>query len=214
MKHTGKIIGSLSLLLFHSVYILYYYLRDREVEPLDLYTYPLLIWFGYWAGKQYDKVKFYSEKDELTGTYNRRYILSNFKKLSNLTEKMNNKLFVVIVDCDNFKVINDTFGHFTGDMILTKISKALAETARQSDIVARWGGDEFLLIGQSNDETEMQTVLQKLEEKIKDLSKEVKMPITLSIGSALYPDDSKNLFELIKIADHHMYSSKNSKKAL
>lgn len=214
MKHTGKIIGSLSMLLFHSVYILYYYLRDREVEPLDLYTYPLLIWFGYWAGKQYDKVRFYSEKDELTGTYNRRYILSTFKRLSNLTKKTDRKLYVAIVDCDNFKSINDTYGHQKGDMILTKISKALVETTTKRDAVARWGGDEFLVIGQFDENTEMQTALQKLEDKMKDLSKELEMPITLSIGSAIYPNQSKDLLELIRIADHHMYSSKKSKKAL
>ncbi len=214
MKHTGRILGSLCLFLLHSIFIFYYYFRDGKVEPLDLYSYPFLILFGYWAGKQYDKVRFYSEKDELTGIYNRRYVLAAFEKISNQAEQTNSKLFVLVVDCDNFKSINDTNGHHEGDRILTKISETLVKTTRQSDIVARWGGDEFLVIGHYNDEEGLQTFLQRLEEKLEYLSEQVKMPITISIGSAIYPNHSKDLFELVKIADDKMYHSKKSKKAL
>ncbi|WP_153126377.1 GGDEF domain-containing protein [Peribacillus tepidiphilus] len=212
MDYTGRIIGSLGLFLLHSVYIFYYYFRDKVIEPLDLYSYPFLIFFGYWAGKQYDKVRFYSEKDELTGIFNRRFVMNNYEKIASLAERTNNKLFVLVVDCDNFKTINDTYGHHKGDIILTMISETLVETTRKSDIVARWGGDEFLVIGHYNEEAGLQALLQRLEEKLESLSEQVKIPISTSIGSAIYPNHSKNLFELIKIADHKMYHSKKLKK--
>ncbi|WP_110926427.1 GGDEF domain-containing protein [Bacillus massiliglaciei] len=212
MKYTGRIFGSLCVFLFHSVYIVYYFLRDGKAEPFDLYSYPFLIWFGYWAGKQYDKVRFMSEKDELTGIYNRRFILTAFKNITALAEQSNSKLFILVVDCDNFKTINDNYGHHQGDMILTRISETLAETTRNSDIVARWGGDEFLVIGHYNNEKGLQAVLQRIEERLEDLSEQTQIPISISAGSAIYPTHSKNLFELIKIADEKMYRSKKSKK--
>ncbi|MEA3319751.1 MAG: GGDEF domain-containing protein [Bacillota bacterium] len=214
MKYTGRIVGSLSLFLLHFVYIFYYYFRDKSVEPLDLYSYPVLILFGYWAGKQYDKVRFFSEKDELTGIYNRRYVMNTYEKITSLAERTNSKLFVLVVDCDNFKTINDTYGHHRGDMVLTMISEILANTTRKSDIVARWGGDEFLIIGHYHEETGIGAVLKKLEDKLENLSNQLKIPVKVSIGSAIYPNQSRDLFELIKIADDKMYQIKSSKNTL
>lgn len=214
MKYTGRVIGSLVMFLLHSIYIFYYFWRDKTVEPLDLYSYPFLILCAYWAGKQYDKVKFYSEKDSLTGMYNRRFILSTFKKITYLADKNNNKLFVLVIDCDNFKNINDTYGHHHGDMILKQISEVLIQTTRRKDIIARWGGDEFLVIGYCYNEEDLQPTLQRLEDKLESLSKKANTPIMVSIGSAMYPHHSRDLFDLIKIADHKMYHNKKSKTPL
>ncbi|KSU89238.1 MULTISPECIES: GGDEF domain-containing protein [Bacillales] len=214
MKYTGRIFGSLGLFLLHSVYIFYYFFRDGEVEPLDLYSYPLLIWIGYWGGKQFDKVRFYSEKDELTGIYNRRFVMNTYEKITSIAERTNSKLYVLVIDCDNFKAINDTYGHHNGDMVLIKISETLVDSTRKSDIVARWGGDEFLVIGLCNEEADLQTILQRLEEHLKNLAYQINLPIKASIGSAIYPNHSKDLFELIKIADDKMYNSKETKSTL
>ncbi|MEH6937904.1 GGDEF domain-containing protein [Bacillus sp. JJ664] len=214
MNYTGRIFGSLGLFLLHSVYIFYYYLRDKSVEPLDLYSYPFLIMFGYWAGTQYDKVRFYSEKDELTGIYNRRFVMNTYEKITALAERVNSKLFILVIDCDNFKTINDTYGHHNGDMVLSKIAETLVASTRKSDIVARWGGDEFLVIGHYNEEVGLQIVLQRLEENLRYLSNQVKIPIQASIGSAIFPIHSKDLFELIKTADEKMYHSKTTKNTL
>ncbi|WML43080.1 GGDEF domain-containing protein [Neobacillus sp. PS3-40] len=211
MKYSGRIVGSLGLFLLHSVYIFYYYFRDNSVEPLDLYSYPFLVFFGYWAGKQYDKVRFYSEKDELTGIYNRRFVMNTYDKIFSFAERANSKLFILVVDCDSFKTINDTYGHHKGDMVLIKISELLVESTRKSDIVARWGGDEFLVIGHYNGEAGLETVLNRLEKKLENLSDQVKIPVKASIGSAIYPNDSMDLFELLKKADGQMYNCKASK---
>lgn len=197
MSYLGRFFGSLCLFLLHSIYIFYYYYRDNKVEQLDLYSYPLLILLGYWAGKQYDKVRFYSERDVLTGVYNRRFVINDYEKITSLAERTNSKLFVLVIDCDNFKAINDTYGHHKGDMVLTKISEALVSSTRKSDIVARWGGDEFLVIGLYNEEAGLQALVQRLEEHLENLSYQINMPIKASIGSAIFPKHSRDLFELI-----------------
>ncbi|WP_203364669.1 GGDEF domain-containing protein [Bacillus sp. REN10] len=211
MKYTGRFIGSLGLFIIHSIYIFYYYVRDKTIEPLDLYSYPFLLAFGYWAGKHYDQVKFYSEKDELTGIYNRRFVMNTYKKFVSLTERTNNQVFILIVDCDNFKMINDAYGHHKGDLILKKIGEILTESIDKNDIAARWGGDEFLVIGRYAEETSLQTIFHSLEEQMRNLSDQVQIPVKVSIGSAIYPNHGKDLFELIKIADSNMYQSKTSR---
>jgi diguanylate cyclase (GGDEF)-like protein len=212
MKYTGRIFGSIGIFLLHLVYLVYYYWRDGKVEPFDLYTYPLLILYGYWTGKQYDKMKFYSEKDELTGLYNRRFVMKTFEKVTSLAERANSKLFLLVIDCDNFKDINDTYGHHKGDLVLIAIGETLVRSTRKSDIAARWGGDEFLVIGHYKDETGLETVLQRLDTHFQNLSKQINIPVKVSIGSAVY-DHDRDLDELIKSADQNMYERKKQRKA-
>ena len=106
---------------------------------------------GFWAGLQFDKARFLSERDLLTGMYNRRFVTNTFKQLASLVDRTNSQLFVLLIDCDNFKSINDCYGHNKGDQVLKKIGETLIETTRKSDIVARWGGDEFLIMGHYKD---------------------------------------------------------------
>ncbi|MFC7370896.1 GGDEF domain-containing protein [Fictibacillus iocasae] len=212
MQLIGRITGSLGMLGLHFIYIFYYYYRDTKVEALDLYSTPLLILIGYWCGKQYDKAKFHSEKDELTGTYNRRFIVRSFEKYTNMALRSNHKLFVILIDCDNFKSINDRFGHLKGDLVLTQISRALIGSTRKSDIIARWGGDEFLLIGLIKEDKDMVAIINRIDQALHSLKREIGISIGASIGSAIFPSQSKDLVELIKMADHNMYTMKASKK--
>jgi diguanylate cyclase (GGDEF)-like protein len=214
MRYTGRIASTVFVFLLHSMYIAYYFYRDGKVEPFDLYTYPLIILYGYWTGKLYDKVKFYSEKDELTGLYNRRFVINTFEKITSLAQRANSKLFVLVIDCDNFKEINDKYGHLIGDMVLSKIGETLIRSTRKSDIVARWGGDEFLVIGHLKEETGLQIVIERLDNNLENLSKQIDIPVKVSIGSAIYPDHSRDLDELIKSADQNMYEYKGTKKCL
>ncbi|MCM3624335.1 GGDEF domain-containing protein [Brevibacillus borstelensis] len=214
MRYTGRIFSSIAIFLVHLVYIIYYFFRDGKVEPFDLYTYPLLIVYGYLMGKQYDKMKFYSEKDELTGLYNRRFVIKTFEKIASLTERANSKLFLMVIDCDNFKQINDKYGHHKGDLVLIKIAETLTKSTRKSDIVARWGGDEFLIIGHYKDEEGLQTLLKRLDNDLEKLSNQISLDVKVSIGSAIFPDQSQDLEELIKTADRHMYECKEQRKVL
>ncbi|GED28659.1 hypothetical protein BAG01nite_47610 [Brevibacillus agri] len=212
MKYTGRIVLTIFAFLLHSMYIVYYFCRDGKVEPFDVYTYPLLIIWGYWTGKQYDKVKFFSEKDELTGLFNRRFVIKSFEKIASLAERANSKLFLLVIDCDNFKHINDDYGHDKGDLILTQIAETLVRSTRKSDISARWGGDEFLVIGHYKDEAGLQTLIMRLHNDLENLSNQVSIEVKVSIGSAIFPDQSRELDELIKSADQNMYMYKEQKK--
>ncbi|MFC0212091.1 GGDEF domain-containing protein [Paenibacillus chartarius] len=212
MKYKGRIFITIFAFLLHSMYIVYYFYRDGKIEPFDVYTYPLLIFGGYWTGKQYDKVKFYSEKDELTGLYNRRFVIKSFEKIASLAERAKSKLFLLVIDCDNFKHINDKYGHHKGDLILTQIAETLIRSTRKSDIAARWGGDEFLVIGHYKDEAGLQTFLKRLHNDLENLSKQVNVGVSVSIGSSIFPDVSRDLDELIKSADQNMYMDKEQRK--
>ena len=159
MRYTGRVTASIGALFIHSLYIIYYYSRDGKVEPVDLYSSPFIFLMGFWAGLQFDKAIFLSERDLLTGMYNRRFVTNTFGQLTSLIDRTNNQLFVLIIDCDNFKNINDCYGHNKGDQVLKKIGETLVRTTRKSDIVARWGGDEFLIMGHYKDDAGLQTML-------------------------------------------------------
>lgn len=213
MRYLGRIVASVGTLFIHFLYIFYYYFRDGNIEPVDLYSTPFIVILGYWAGLQFDKVKYLSEKDLLTGMYNRRFVIKMFGKITSLLERTHHKLFVLVIDCDNFKNINDQYGHNTGDKVLKMIGESLVGASRKSDIVARWGGDEFLVIGHYMEEAGLQIMLQRLENHLNNLSKQIDIPIAVSIGSAVFPNHSKDLFDLIRIADRNMYKCKVIKKS-
>lgn len=212
MRYTGRMLLGASFFVLHSLYILYYYIRDAHIERLDLYSTPFLILFGIWVGKQFDVVKYVSDRDVLTGLYNRRFVMGSFEKISSLAERTKSKLFVLVIDCDNFKFINDEYGHQVGDEVLTNIGESLVGLMRKSDIVARWGGDEFLVIGYHKEGNGLGIILDRLEECFENLTQKMNVPVKVSIGSAIFPDDHKDLFQLIKIADKNMYMSKSARK--
>ncbi|MGG3924480.1 GGDEF domain-containing protein [Metabacillus fastidiosus] len=212
MKYTGRIFVFIFILIFQYSLVAYLYYENGYIEEVNYIATPVMLFFGYFIGKQFDKVKFYSEKDILTNLYNRRFIMTNFKKFAAAAERMNSKFFILVIDCDNFKEINDLYGHIKGDEILKSIGECLISATRKGDITARWGGDEFLVIGYMKDETDLTISLNKLEEKLDKLSEKLKIPVYASVGSAIFPNESKDLLELIKIADDNMYYCKGLKK--
>lgn len=212
MRYSGRITGGVGSLFIHSIYIFYYYFRDGKIEAFDLYSSPIIFTLGFWTGYQFDKARYLSERDILTGLYNRRFVIHSFKQLTSLVDRTNSQLFVLLIDCDNFKHINDYYGHHKGDQVLKKISATLIGTTRKSDIVARWGGDEFLIIGHYKDAAGLQTMLKRIDYNLSILSDEFKIPIMVSIGSAVYPNESKELDDLIRIADKNMYKQKELNK--
>ncbi|WP_248928136.1 GGDEF domain-containing protein [Paenibacillus hamazuiensis] len=213
MNYRGRIFAVSLTLLAHTCFAVYFAITDGRVHFITYLGYILWFFVGYWIGHLYDKARYYAEKDPLTDLYNRRFITSTFGKITSLTERTQAKLFVLIIDCDNFKSINDMYGHQKGDFVLASIGRTLSGLTRKSDIVARWGGDEFLVIGHLKQDASLQTVHQRLTDGLKALSDELGIPVFVSIGSAVYPDHSTDLTELIKIADTNMYIGKRSKKA-
>jgi diguanylate cyclase (GGDEF)-like protein len=212
MRAKGRILSILLTLGFHTSYIIYYLLTDHGVEIGDWLGYPIFFALAYWAGLQFDNAKFHSEMDILTNLYNRRFMMENFNLITDSTKKQGSKLFILVIDCDNFKHVNDSLGHSIGDKVLHLIGKTLKDNSRKTDVIARWGGDEFIIVGKLEDHKNLSFMMSRLSEEVKKISDEVHFPISISIGSSVYPDDNNELNTLLKIADDHMYEDKLSKK--
>ncbi|SES05181.1 GGDEF domain-containing protein [Salipaludibacillus aurantiacus] len=213
MDISGRIFSLLLVIVIQTAYILYYFYRDGFISIGGWLGYPILLPIGYWTGYQFDKARFYSQKDSLTGLYNRRYIQQNFSKYIKKANRNNYKLFVLLLDCDNFKKINDTWGHSAGDLVLIKIAKMLMQYNNKVYASARWGGDEFIIIGACHNDEEIDRFTRDLQQQLADLIiPEIKQSVSVSIGSSIQQPGKTDIRDLIKEADDNMYENKNSKK--
>lgn len=168
---------------------------------------------GWWFGYHYDRAKFWAEKDFLTGAYNRRYVYGIFPKLASRMTREGQKLSIFLIDIDDFKQINDTMGHQQGDRIIRMVSEKIEDLTRKTDIVARWGGDEILMVAPQTDIHESEKLMNRIQSELKALSDQSSMTLAVSAGNAIYPDDARTLDQLIKEADRRMYASKAQAKS-
>ncbi len=153
--------------------------------------------------------------DSLTALDNRHALIEYFEKIS-VTLTRNDSYSLVIIDLDNFKRVNDSYGHNVGDELLKAFAVNLKNTLRTDDFCCRWGGDEFVLLlaqGQT-----LETTRININERFKALQEKIyhvgahQLSLTFSFGLAFFPEQSKSLEQLISIADSKMYSEKNLQK--
>lgn len=155
-------------------------------------------------------------QDPLTGLNNMRYVDTLFDKALMLATRPHQFLAVIYIDLDNFKPINDTAGHSAGDKTLKLIAKKLKDNTRSTDICARVGGDEFVVVAtQIENEEHVHLIAKKL---LSVLTEEIQIEgktytLGASIGISLYPKDGSNLEQLIKNADAAMYEIKHHGKS-
>ena len=149
--------------------------------------------------------------DPLTGIYN-RYVLIEFleKELERLKRTRNEKFYVIFMDLDHFKTINDILGHKKGDEILKQVAEILRNSFRKYDIVSRFGGDEFVAVLIDNNSENIDSILNRIRERIE--SSFSNYGISMSYGIAIAPDEGMDAYELIQIADDKMYEMKRKKK--
>jgi diguanylate cyclase (GGDEF)-like protein len=162
-----------------------------------------------------EELKASAFKDGLTGLYNRKFLDEYLTKLIPQARREEINIGVLMLDMDHFKAVNDEYGHDAGDIVLKELAQILAENVRESDIVVRYGGEEFiiLLIDVINDEAAL-----KVANKIKDRVKENEINIyagnklrkTISIGCSIYPKDSTNFDVVMKNADIALYDAKEN----
>lgn len=153
--------------------------------------------------------------DKLTKLPNRSYIYQYLNQLIKISERSSNKFSVFFLDLDNFKEINNTLGHKTGDSVLITIAERLKNSIRSNDLVARLGGDEFVIImSDIKDEISPVVLANKLRSVVKESITigDTKHYISLSIGIANFPTDGTHTDELLKKADFAMYQAKNAGK--
>lgn len=153
--------------------------------------------------------------DSLTFTYNRRYFQSRLREEVARAERHNQNLALLMLDVDDFKKINDTYGHPQGDLVLKKTAQVVKDNVREIDVICRYGGDEFCLIlpqtNQHGVETVAQRILRDLEKlRLGTARKTKRLRVSASIGAAIYPEDARSVEELINRADSALYMAKRS----
>ena len=152
-------------------------------------------------------------KDKLTGLYNRQYLEDYANQAFDRIQRHKSVLILIFIDIDNFKYINDTFGHEKGDEVLKEISHIFKEIFRKYDVVTRYGGDEFIVLLEEKiyEESQIVTILEKMVRRIEE--RLLRFKISASYGCAVAPNEAKELSGLIAVADERMYVHKRSKKA-
>jgi diguanylate cyclase (GGDEF)-like protein len=153
--------------------------------------------------------------DYLTNLPNRRYLNIRLKNLQNASKINHAQFAVLFLDLDNFKLINDTMGHETGDLLLQKVGQRLLKTLRTGDCICRVGGDEFVvLLENAKDHGSVKRVCEKILDMFdeKFLINSLSIYVKVSIGVSVYPTDSEDIDVILENADIAMYKVKASQK--
>ena len=148
--------------------------------------------------------------DSLTGLYVRRYFMVKLQEEIYRAERYNKIISVIMADLDRFKRINDTFGHDAGDLALEAISQFLQQNIRDVDALARFGGEEFVMLIPDADKEAAFHLAERLRQELARLRIDNLPPITVSFGIATYPTDGTDIEDLIKKADAAMYAAKRA----
>lgn len=162
-----------------------------------------------------EHLKEQSTMDRLTELYNRSYLDPFLESEIDAAKKENQKVSVIMVDMDHFKEINDSYGHIVGDHVLTIFAQVVLKCIRKTDIIARYGGDEFIVVLPNTDTETAKTIAERIREDVSNtyippIDDVVISSIQCSVGISTYPVhcDSKN--SLIRTSDLALYMAKRS----
>ncbi len=159
-----------------------------------------------------------SMKDPLTGLWNRRYFIDMAKNEMERSLRYNRELSFVICDIDDFKKVNDQYGHSAGDRVLKKIADGLMHSVRHSDCVGRWGGEEFVILFPETDKETALSILERIKDRLCSIvttCDKAEIWVSLSFGISGLDDllDGNNEFDVLyKRADERLYVAKNNGK--
>ncbi|MEE8423648.1 MAG: sensor domain-containing diguanylate cyclase, partial [Thermodesulfobacteriota bacterium] len=166
--------------------------------------------------KEKDHLRILAITDQLTGVFNHSYFYTRLEEEFRRAERYDLPISCIMIDVDNFKQINDTYGHRKGDTVLKEVAQAIKRTVRTSDLVARYGGEEFAAIlphtdlaGGVNEAERIRKTIESL--LFEDISKDDH--VTVSLGVAAFPSDGiANVEDIISKADKALYQAKNKGK--
>ncbi|MFC2166364.1 GGDEF domain-containing protein [Acidobacteriota bacterium] len=157
-------------------------------------------------------------KDGLTGLYNHAYIKERLKQELYRCQRYEHPLSLLMIDIDDFKSLNDSYGHVVGDRVLKTLSLLMQEIVRPSDIIGRYGGEEFLIILPQTNSEHALAVAERIRENIEFYEFEVHpsknkiSQVTVSVGLCAYPDNGHSPEDLIAFADESLYVAKKEGK--
>lgn len=166
--------------------------------------------------KREQELEILASTDPMTHLYNRRAFSQISESLFTIAKRDNQKLSVVMLDIDNFKNINDTYGHKTGDSVIIMLSEQLQELSRESDIICRYGGEEFIMLLPNTDSKGGYFIAQKIRSEVEKLKIDTphgQLKFTISMGiSEIRVEKDESIEAVIKRADDALYESKRSGK--
>lgn len=158
--------------------------------------------------------------DDVTGLYNQRKLLKDIELAVERYKEFKEVFTVLFIDIDHFKSVNDGHGHLVGTQLLTCLGELLKTTLRESDLIYRYGGDEFVMLIPDVDRETGKLIGDRVLEAVKSETFHVKLSslnkednnfkLTVSIGVATFPEDAKNQEEILSMADRMMYEAKKS----
>ncbi|MBO8158160.1 HD domain-containing phosphohydrolase [Thermosyntropha sp.] len=176
--------------------------KDEDIELLKVVAH---IVCQYLINKDYEKeIIFRTYHDILTGFYNRRFIDENLHKIA-VSENV--PLTIIVADINNLKVINDALGHKFGDIMLKKAAEAIKRSCRESDIISRWGGDEFLIFLPASSEADAEEIIEKIKEECEKLEN-LPFKLSMAFGFAIMNEAKYPIDKIIKEAEEMMYRNK------
>lgn len=160
------------------------------------------------------QLAYHAEHDALTGAANRRQLEPLFAQAAQEATRAGVGFALLAIDCDDFKKINDRYGHAVGDQVLKSLVQTIKTIVRKSDAIIRIGGDEFvILIAGVRDRENVQRIAEQIVRTIDGFSllkDKQEVQLSVSVGASLYPEDSRDLGRLMAIADAEMYSMKRN----
>lgn len=158
-----------------------------------------------------EKLKNLAEMDDLTGTHNRRYFLRRLESEFEIAQRRSLPLSLIILDADHFKLINDRYGHPQGDLVLQFLTRAVAGQLRETDILARIGGEEFAILSPATDKHQSSVLAERIRRLIAAAPVHMatgSMGVTLSCGVTAKKDSDTSFKQLMRRADEALYQAK------
>ena len=194
------------------------YLAVDGVSEADKVNFDILVQqflIGLKRALLYQKVQGMAITDALTQVYCRRYFLERFSEEIKRSRKNKLHLCFLMIDLDNFKQLNDRYGHLVGDAILRQVSKTISDMVRQIDFIGRYGGEELAIVLAETDKEQASFAAERIRQAIeasliKAYDEELK--VTVSIGVSTFPESTDHMRDLIELADQALYLAKETGK--
>jgi len=162
--------------------------------------------------KAFENEKTMARLDPLTGALNGKYFVELANEEIARASRYRHHFTFAYIDLDNFKNVNDHFGHIEGDDVLSTVVDTIRKNIRATDVVARLGGDEFAILFPETGEEEAKAALRKIQKNLLDSMEANEWPVTFSIGAVTFKTVPFSVNEMIRVADALMYSVKNAGK--
>ncbi len=163
--------------------------------------------------KQRERIEYISYHDDLTDLHNRNFMEEKLEKIDSENEEEYLPLCIMMGDVDGLKLINNTYGHESGDELLVEVAEIFRNTSREKDVLARWSGDEFVLLMPDTDLKEARSVRNRVQKRCRQIDLREGVPISLGAGVACRCEENENkdVFQILYEAEDHMHQDKLTK---